>query len=187
MAIDYLNQEPSIVRRKDRAVEDDAWIQAALTQAPMGVLATVHGDQPFLNANLFVYDPEQHVIYIHTAKVGRTRANVEVAEKVCFGISSMGRLLPAEEALKFSVEYSGVMVFGRARIVHDEGEASRSLQLLLDKYAPHLKAGEDYRPVDPEEVKRTTVYRIEIDQWSGKKKKVAADFPGAYWYKTVTS
>jgi hypothetical protein len=54
--------------------------------------------------------------------------------------------------------------------------------MLLRKYAPHLQPGQDYRPVVPEELTRTGVYRIAIDEWSGKKKEVAADFPGAYNY-----
>jgi len=34
----------------------------------------------------------------------------------------------------------------------------------------------------PEELARTSVYRIEITSWSGKKKAVEADFPGAFFY-----
>jgi nitroimidazol reductase NimA-like FMN-containing flavoprotein (pyridoxamine 5'-phosphate oxidase superfamily) len=94
----------------------------------------------------------------------------------------MGRLLPASEALEFSVEYASVVVFGRAGIVEDFEEARIALQLLLDKYAPHLKPGQDYRPPIDEEIKRTSVFRIRIDSWSGKKKEVAPDFPGAYHY-----
>jgi nitroimidazol reductase NimA-like FMN-containing flavoprotein (pyridoxamine 5'-phosphate oxidase superfamily) len=97
----------------------------------------------------------------------------------------MGRLLPADVALEFSVEYTGVVVFGTAVIVTDETEATNALQLLLDKYAPHLKPGPDYRPPVPEELKRTAVFRINIEQVSGKKKEVAADFPGAYLYTEV--
>ena len=55
----------------------------------------------------------------------------------------------------------------------------------MEKYAPHLKAGEDYRPVAPEEVIRTSVIRIDIEAWSGKEKAEAEDFPGAYWFKDV--
>lgn len=50
------------VRRKDRAKTDEAWIVALLGRAAMGVLATVADGQPFLNANLFAFDPAQHVI-----------------------------------------------------------------------------------------------------------------------------
>ncbi len=168
------------VRRADRAVNDDAWIVEMLKRAAIGTLATVSDGQPFVNSNLFVYDADAHVIYMHTARIGRTQANVEAGEKICFSVSEMGRLLPADEALEFSVEYAGVVVFGRARIA-DPADAEHGLQLLLDKYFPHLQSGRDYRPIMPEELKRTSVYRIEIDSWSGKKKEVG-EFPGAFLY-----
>ncbi|MCP5094907.1 MAG: pyridoxamine 5'-phosphate oxidase family protein [Chloroflexi bacterium] len=182
MAKDYLQQPYNEVRRSDRAVNDDEWIRAFLHRAPIGYLATVHDGQPFINSNLFVYDETDNVIYTHTARVGRTQANVDASDRICFTISEMGRLLPADVALEFSVEYCGVMVFGTAVIVQDAEEATHGLQLLLDKYAPHLKPGRDYRPIVAEELKRTAVYRINIEQWSGKKKEVEADFPGAFLY-----
>ncbi len=182
-----LNDKPiTHVRRQDRAVTDEAWIRAFLHRAAVGTLATVYEGQPFLNTNLFVYDEAAHAIYMHTARIGRTRSNVEVGGPICFTISEMGRLLPAKEALEFSVEYCGVTVFGTAVLLDDPVEAERGLQLLLDKYAPHLKPGQDYRPIMPEELKRTAVYRINIESWSGKQKKVAEDFPGAYFYQDLT-
>jgi len=184
MATDYLKQPYNRVRRADRAENDD-WIREFLEKAPIGTLATVFNDQPFINSNLFVYDAAQHVIFFHTAKTGRTRANVAQDQRVCFSVSEMGRLLPAEEAMHFSVEYRGVVVFGSASIVSNEAEASRALQLILDKYFPHLQPEKDYRPVVPEEIKRTTVYRIKIEQWSGKQKQVEADFPGAFRYEEL--
>jgi hypothetical protein len=75
-----------------------------------------------------------------------------------------------------------VVVFGRARIVEEKEEARHGLQLLLDKYAPHLRPGRDYRPVADEELPRTTVYRIDIDSWSGKRETAPPDYPGAYPY-----
>jgi nitroimidazol reductase NimA-like FMN-containing flavoprotein (pyridoxamine 5'-phosphate oxidase superfamily) len=172
----------SHVRRQDRAVTDEAWIRELLTRAPHGTLATVRDGQPFVNMNLFVYDAAAHAIYLHTARAGRTRDNVEAHERVCFGVAEMGRLLPAPTALHFSVEYAGVVVFGRARVVEDEAEAAHALQQLLDKYAPHLRPGRDYRPIQPEELAVTSVYRIDIDEWSGKQKVAPANHPGAFRY-----
>lgn len=169
------------MRRNDRA-QDDAWIRSYLHRAPFGFLATQLNDQPFINSNLFVYDEAAHVIYVHTAREGRTRANIEGDERVCFSAAEMGRLLPADTALEMSVEYAGVVVFGRAAVVDDEAEARHGLQLLLDKYCPHLRPGRDYRPITADELARTSVYRIRIEQWSGKKKEAAADFPGAFFY-----
>jgi nitroimidazol reductase NimA-like FMN-containing flavoprotein (pyridoxamine 5'-phosphate oxidase superfamily) len=174
--------EWTAVRRRDRAVYDEAWIQALLRRAAVGTMATVHDGQPFVNMNLFVYCEEADAIYLHTAKTGRTRANVEGDERVCFGVHEMGRLLPSNVALEFSVEYAGVVVFGRACVVADEAEAKRALQMLLDKYFPHLRPGDDYRPTTAEELARTAVYRIQIERWSGKQKVAADDFPGAFRY-----
>jgi len=188
MSKDYSALAANAVRRSDREVEDDIWIRDYLTHAAFGALATVHDGQPFINSNLFVYDADAHAIYTHTARVGRTRANIDAGAdadteaRVCFSVSEMGRLLPADEALEFSVEYAGVTVFGRAAVI-DGAEAEAALQRLLDKYAPHLRPGRDYRAIHPDEMVRTSVFRIAIDSWSGKRKQVEADFPGAFVYR----
>lgn len=146
----------------------------------MGYLATVYDQQPFINSNLFVYDAAEHAIYMHTAYVGRTPANVTHNPRICFTVTEMGRLLPAHKARNFSVEYAGVVVFGTAVIVEDPAEARRGLQLLMDKYAPHLRPGFDYDVISEEEMQGTAVYRISIDHWSGKRKAAETDFPGAF-------
>lgn len=184
MPKDYANLPLTATRRSDRAVEDEGWIRDFLRRAPVGTLATVYEGQPFINGNLFVYDEVNHCIYTHTARLGRTRANVDEDGRVCFSIMEMGRLLPADTALEFSVEYASVVAFGVATVVEDSIEATRALQLMLDKYAPHLKPGQDYRPPVDEELARTAVYRVDITDWSGKKKSVEADFPGAFWYQS---
>jgi uncharacterized protein len=146
----------------------------------------VHDGKPFLNSNLFVYDEAAHAIGLHTARVSRTRANVQLDERVCFTATELGRLLPASTALEFSVEYASAVAFGVCAIVTEPEEAQLWLQLLLDKYAPHVRPGVDYRPPVAEEIRRTTVYRMQIERWSGKRKQVAADFPGAFWYAGET-
>ena len=176
----------SLIRRRDRGKDDD-WVKAFLHEASYGCLATVdESGQPFLNANLFVFDERRRAIYLHTHRTGRTRRNLESGgERVSFGVVAMGRLLPAAEALEFSVEYAGVVAFGRGMVVEDETEARDGLQMLLDKYAPHLSPGRDYRATTREELKRTCVYRIDIETWSGKQKEVEAEFPGAYRLPSV--
>jgi nitroimidazol reductase NimA-like FMN-containing flavoprotein (pyridoxamine 5'-phosphate oxidase superfamily) len=132
-----------------------------------------------------VYDEGAHAIYLHTAREGRMRSNLESDGRVCFGVAEMGRLLPDEVAAEFSVEYAGVTVFGRGAVVEDDEEKARALQLLTDKYAPHLQPGRDYRPANQEELNRTSVLRIDIESWSGKKNEKEAGLPGAFWYDGV--
>ena len=170
------------VRRRDRAVTDEGWIKAFLHSGAWAALATVAEGQPFIHTNVYVYDQGSDAIYLHTAREGRTRSNLERDGRVCFSVAEMGRLLPDKIAYEFSVEYAGVTVFGRGSVVDDDEEKRRALQLLLDKYAPHLKPERDYRPPNQQELDRTSVFRIDIESWSGKKNEAAADFPGACWY-----
>jgi len=170
------------VKRKDRSVEDEAWIREMLRRAAVGVLATVQDGQPYINSNLFVFDEAADVIYMHTARSGRTRTNIEGNARVCFSVNEMGRLLPADTSLDMSVEYASVVVFGRAAVVTDAAEAARALESLLKKYFAHLEYGKDYRSIQPDELARTAVYRIQIEEWSGKRKQVEENFPGAFRY-----
>ena len=183
MTIDPRALPDSKVRRSDRGMEDDGWIAAFLHEAHYGYLATSDDGQPFINSNLFAFDEARRCLYLHTARLGRTRSNVDEGGDdgvpVCFGVSKMGRLLPADEALEFSVEYAGVTVFGAACVVTDPAEQRHGLQLLLDKYFPHLRPERDYRPIVDEELKRTSVFRVDIREWSGKRKQ-EGEFPGAF-------
>lgn len=174
------------IRRQDRSIEDQAWIEAFLQRAPFGMLATSMQEQPFVHGNLFAYDAQRQVIYLHSANEGRTIDNVGLNPKVCFSVAEMGRLLPHSQARGFSVEYGSVMAFGVARLVDEPEEMLYGLRLLMEKYAPHLQPGTDYHPLSEDELEGVAVYCIEIAAWSAKRKQVAEDFPGAYLFDDVT-
>jgi hypothetical protein len=65
-------------------------------------------------------------------------------------------------------------------LVDDDVEAGRALRQLLDKYAPHLRPGRDCRPIQPEELAVTAVYRTDTEEWGGEQKVAPADHPGAF-------
>lgn len=168
--------------RKDRAKDED-WIKAFLKKVPFGTLATEYGGQPYLKPTLFAYAEAEQVIYIHGALVGRMRTHLESNPRVCFCIAEMGRLLPADTAMEVGVEYASVVVFGKAELLSDADQARHGLQLLLDRYFPQYKPGEDYREIQKEELDITSVYKISIESWSGKEEHARPDFPGAFSFK----
>jgi nitroimidazol reductase NimA-like FMN-containing flavoprotein (pyridoxamine 5'-phosphate oxidase superfamily) len=168
MSQPFTPDELVAMRRADRAITDDAEIADLLRQADICRIATSANDQPFISANTFWYDGEH--IFFHTAKEGRTLANVRQNSRVCLEVDWRGRWLPAKTALAFSVEYTGVVVFGRAHLLEDPAAKERALQGLLDKYFPNLKPGVDYRPITPEELAETAVFAVDIEAWSGKRK-----------------
>ena len=174
-------------RRSDMAIEDDTEIRQFLRRSQSGVLATISKDEPFLTPLIFAYDPDEHALIVHTSPHGRTPANVEAHEQVCFNAHEMGAILPHWKAWEFSNEYESVTVFGRAEIMNDVEEQRAALQLLMDKYAPHMEPGEGYRPITDGEIDRTAVIRVSIDKWSGKRKEADPDFEGAYDFDEVTA
>ncbi len=170
-------------RRRDRAMEDESWIRDFLLRVPLGTLATTGEKGPGLNPNLFVFDPSENVVYFHTAKTGKTRRSIERWPQVAFSVAEMGRLLPADAAMHFSVEYASVVIEGRAKVVEDLVEASRALDLLMKKYAPHLESGRDYRGISERDLVKTSVFRIDVESWSAKGK--TSEAPDAYSYAEV--
>ena len=168
------------MRRKDRG-KDDAWIRDYLRAATWGYLGVVAEDgQPYVHPNLFVFDEERHCLWVHGYRAGRLRSCVDACDRVVFSAAGMGRLLPGATALNFSVEYASVVVYGTAHVVPDAEEATHGLRMLMEKYAPHLRYGEDYQGIPAADLERTAVYRLDIEAWSGKQKEAAGDFPGAY-------
>ncbi len=174
------------IRRKERS-KDDAWIKAFLARAEFGTMATADGDQPFLVTRNFVYDEKAHAIYMHGAKKGRTYESASLGPKVCFSASEAGRLLPAKKAMNLGTEFGGVVIFGHLHVVDNIDEARHGLQLLCDKYFPHLKPDVDYETTTETDLIVTAVLRIDINSWSGKEKIAPDDFPGAFYFKDISA
>jgi nitroimidazol reductase NimA-like FMN-containing flavoprotein (pyridoxamine 5'-phosphate oxidase superfamily) len=176
-------------RRRDRS-KDEVWIKDLLHRGEAAVMAAILDGLPFCLPRIYAYDEKRVCIYVHGAFGGATgkvleQGGGESGAPMAVTVFEMGRLLPADEALEFGVEYASVVLTGKAREVDDAEEAEHGLMLLMRKYAPHLEPGEDYRPIAPDELVRTSVVRIDIDSWSGKEKAEAPDFPGAYRLKDV--
>lgn len=171
-------------RRRDRG-RDEAFVRQALAVLPWGTLALGDpgGGPPHVNTNLFVHVADPDRLYLHTARTGALADAVRAAgaegAPATFTAATMGRLLPAPEALEFSVEYAGVTATGRVVEITDDGEATAGLQAILDRYAPHLRPGRDYREIVADELKRTAVFRLDVEAWSGKQKSVA-EHDGAF-------
>lgn len=165
----HLEAEPmEHIRRREHA-QDEAWISDFLQHAQVGYLASRWDEQPFITPLTYWFDPDRLKIYFHTNLVGRMRANLERHPQVCFTAVNTGHLLPSNVALEFSIQYESVVAFGSARVLTDELEARRALYGLIEKYFPRMEAGDHYRPITEGELKRTAVYAVSVERWSGKR------------------
>ncbi len=73
-------------------------------------------------------------------------------------------------SLEFSIQYESAVAFGTIHLIEDRGAQEEALNGLIERYFPEMKAGEDYRPIQGEELDRTSVFELSIESWSGKRK-----------------
>jgi nitroimidazol reductase NimA-like FMN-containing flavoprotein (pyridoxamine 5'-phosphate oxidase superfamily) len=170
MARDYdlTSQPPTANQRLPEYTRDYEWMRQFLRVSQIGRVATTWDDQPFVTPTTFWYDEDNQRVIFHSNLAGRICANLERNPKICLEASEMGRLLPSNVALEFSVQYRSVMVFGTVRILEADEEKSAALYGLIQKYFPEMEAGREYRPITDKELKRTSVYELKIESMSGK-------------------
>jgi len=168
MPRDYTNQSPIAFQRRPHLSRDDEWIRSFLREAKVGHIASSVDGQPFINPTTFWFDEANHQIAFHSNVAGRIRSNIESNPRFCLEASELGRLLPSNVALEFSLQFRSVIVFGTARLVTDPAEARRLLYGLIGKYFPTMSAGREYRQITDKELRATSIYAIKIESWSGK-------------------
>jgi len=168
MPRDYSNQSPTAFQRRPHLTQEVDWIRTFLREARIGHIATSLDGQPFINPTMFWLDEEHHQIAFHSNVAGRIRSNIESNPKVSLEASELGKFLPSNVALEFSLQFRSVVVFGTARLVTDPSEARRLLYGLIGKYFPAMTAGREYREITDKELRATSIYAIQIDEWSGK-------------------
>jgi nitroimidazol reductase NimA-like FMN-containing flavoprotein (pyridoxamine 5'-phosphate oxidase superfamily) len=170
MSRDYSlkNGLPTAHQRLPEYKRGQVWTRDFLRKAEIGYIGTQWGNQPFITPISFWFDEQNHRIVFHSNLSGRMRANLEHNPKACFVANQLGRYLPSNVALDFSLQYRSVMVFGKVHLLDEPGETRQALYGLLKEYFPKLEAGKQYRPITDQELKRTSVYALQIESWSGK-------------------
>jgi nitroimidazol reductase NimA-like FMN-containing flavoprotein (pyridoxamine 5'-phosphate oxidase superfamily) len=168
MPREYSNQSPTAFQRLPEYKRDDEWIRAFLREAKVVHIASVRDGQPFLTPSTFWFDEENHRMIFHSNIAGRVRSNIENNPKVCLEVSELGRLLPSNVALEFSLQFRSVIVFGTARLVSDPEEARRVLYSLIRKYFLRMTPGQEFREITDKELRATSIYAVQIEEWSGK-------------------
>lgn len=143
----YENQSPIAYQRRPHLTKDDAWIRAFLKDVQIGHIATSVDGPSFVNPTTFWYDEENHQIVFHSHIVGRVRSNIESNPKVSLEASELGKMLPSNVAIEFSLQFRSVVVFGTARLVTDPDEARKLLYGLIGKYFPAMTVGKEYREI----------------------------------------
>lgn len=147
-------------RKKQQLSEADCL--AVLEKGTSGVLA-VSGDEDYPYAVPLSYVYQEGRLYFHCAKTGHKLDGIARNDKVSFCVIDQDEIVPE----KYTTYFRSVIVFGRARILSNEGEKRKAIELLAKKYYPgdseenrKMEIEKDYAPL--------CMVEIQIEHMAGK-------------------
>jgi nitroimidazol reductase NimA-like FMN-containing flavoprotein (pyridoxamine 5'-phosphate oxidase superfamily) len=147
--------------RRKRQLLPEAETIAMLRSCTSGVLA-VHGDDGYPYAVPLSFAYEDGRLFFHSAKAGHKIDAIGRDEKASFCV------IAADDPVQstFTTHFRSAVVFGRARVVTEDGEKRHALDCLAEKYSPdHLEAA---GPEIERDWKRVQVIELVIEHLTGK-------------------
>ncbi|MDF9867689.1 nitroimidazol reductase NimA-like FMN-containing flavoprotein (pyridoxamine 5'-phosphate oxidase superfamily) [Bacilli bacterium PM5-3] len=155
------------MRRKDRKLSDEATLEI-LEKGEYGVLASVdENNQPYGVPISYVLHDDY--IYCHCAKSGHKLDNMKINDKVSFTVVGKTQPVFEEPENDFSTYFESAIIFGKYLVVEDDDEKIEALKVLCEKYLPDFMDKFDISLKNA--YKATYVFKISIDEISGKAKK----------------
>src|SRR5918995_675677 len=105
-------------------------------------------------------------LIIHGSQASRMLRELGQGIDVCVTVTLVDGLVLARSAFHHSMNYRSVVVFGRARVVQDEGEKYDALKAFTEHIIPNRWAS--IRPPSKNELKATTVLELALTEASAK-------------------
>jgi nitroimidazol reductase NimA-like FMN-containing flavoprotein (pyridoxamine 5'-phosphate oxidase superfamily) len=153
------------VRYKGRGHYDRELIDAILDEAIMCHIGVVQEDgAPLVLPTLFARDGDD--LYVHGSPASRLLRAGKKGVDVCVTVMILDGFVMAKSAFHHSVNYRSVVVFGTAEEVTDAEEKRRALELLVEHIHPGRST--ESRPPNDDELKKTLVLRLPLDEASAK-------------------
>lgn len=161
----------TLTRGRNRLVTDRARLHALLEDALVAHLGVVVGDHPVVLPVAFGVDPDGPdaggSLYVHgsVAAGWLTRSG---GATVCVTVTELDGLVVARSTFHHSMNYRSAVVIGEARLVTDEPERQRALDLIVDHMIPGRSA--TLRPSSRKELAATAVLAVPLLEASMKER-----------------
>lgn len=151
------------LRRQDRQMDVLSAVEL-LKNGEYGILSMITEEgEPYGIPISYAWDGEKSV-YIHAAREGKKLRCIEKNNSISFCVIGRTNVMPE----KFSTEYESIVLSGKVYIVGGEEERMKALLLLVEKYSPVFSTeGKEYAE---RSIMKTEIIRLEISEWSGKKR-----------------
>ena len=164
---DYSNK----VRRTDRQETDISFLRSMLNDSVSCSIAIEKKGFPLIHVAFHVYDEINNEIIFHFSKHGHAGNEITNDKKVCVSLYKYGKLYTAPKAVDFGCEYQSVIIYGTIKIIEDESERLRDMDIFFNKFFRHIPK-ENYEAFTSAQAKPIFVARIKIDDWFAKEHRV---------------
>jgi hypothetical protein len=154
----------SAVRRAERARYDRAAVHAILDEGVVCHVGFAEGGQPFVIPMAFARQGDR--LYLHGARATRLSRELGGGVPVCVTVTLVDGLVFGRSAFHCSMNYRSAVVFGRAQAVTSVEEQIAALRAIVEHVADGL--WKDVRGPNLQELARTSVLRLEIEDASAK-------------------
>lgn len=155
------------MRRKDREMPRE-FGELVADQCEWAVLSLVEEEgSPYCVPVSIVRDGD--LVYFHTARQGQKIDALRINPKVCLSCVGYTRRALHE----FTTEYESAILRGTAEEVTEDGEKIHALRLLCQRHTPSNMDAFDQEVA--RSLSRTGVWRIRIQEVTGKRKRFGMD------------
>jgi nitroimidazol reductase NimA-like FMN-containing flavoprotein (pyridoxamine 5'-phosphate oxidase superfamily) len=158
-----------LTREKERGRTDRAELVALLDEAIIAHVGVVAGDHPVVLPVAFAVDPdgpdEGGTLYVH-GSVGAGWMRRAPGSDICVTVTALDGLVLARSAFNHSMNYRCAVVIGRARLVEDDEERARAMELTVDHVVPGRAA--TLRPNTRKELAATAMLAVPLHEASLK-------------------
>lgn len=152
------------LRRKDRFM-DEANAKELLKNGEYGFFAMQAENRGAYGIPMSYAWNGSESIYFHCAFEGRKIRLLELCNSVSFSVVGQTKVISG----KFTTEFESVILECKAYKNLSAEEKMKALELLVEKYSPKDKIkGMKYAA---NSLKETEIIRLDIEKWSGKRKK----------------
>ncbi|MDR0446257.1 MAG: pyridoxamine 5'-phosphate oxidase family protein [Oscillospiraceae bacterium] len=161
------------MRRRDREITSFDEMLEIIAQCKVCRLALCGGDMmPYIVPLNYGYIArgDKLTLYFHSAKIGRKMDIIKENSNACFEIDCDCELLEGEAPCDYGYAFKSVIGFGRIAFAESNAEKTQGLNALM-RHQTGADTGyeSDYEYPDAM-LARTAVYRMDVQQLSGKKK-----------------
>ena len=159
-----ITDKTGITRLPKRGSYDVATIYSILDEAFVCTVAYVNEGQPFQIPTGFARI--DNTVYIHGSVGAWYMRQIVDGAPVCISTTLLDGMVLARSAFHHSVNYRSVVFFSKGRLVTDEAEQYRALEVFTNKMCPGR--WDDIRKPNTTEWKGTMVIAFNIEEASAK-------------------